>query len=53
MAAKAYCDIARAKMALGEDAQTWVAKAKALSPCEAVKRLESRLGARVSPPDQK
>jgi tetratricopeptide (TPR) repeat protein len=53
LAAKACYDIARAKMALGEDAQAWVAKAKALSPCEAVKQLESRLGTRVSPPDQK
>jgi tetratricopeptide (TPR) repeat protein len=53
LAAKAYYDIARAKMALGEDAREWVTKAKALSPCEAVKRLEQRLGTRVSVPDRK
>jgi tetratricopeptide (TPR) repeat protein len=53
LAAKAYYDIARTKMALGEDAREWVAKAKALSPCEPVKRLEQRLGTRVSVPDRK
>ncbi len=53
LAAKACCDIARAKMALGEDAREWVAKAQTLSPCEAVKQLERRLNARVSPPGQK
>ncbi len=43
LAARAYYDIARTKMALGEDAGAWITKAKALSPCEAVIQLERRL----------
>lgn len=42
LAARAYYDIARAKMAIGEDAKSWIAKAKALSPCDAVVQLERR-----------
>jgi tetratricopeptide (TPR) repeat protein len=49
LAARAYYDIARAKMALGEDAKVWIAKSKALSPCDAVIQLERRLVATVSP----
>ncbi len=48
LAARAYYDIARAKMAIGEDAREWVAKSKALSPCDAVIQLERRLRAMVS-----
>jgi tetratricopeptide (TPR) repeat protein/regulation of enolase protein 1 (concanavalin A-like superfamily) len=48
LAARAYYDIARTRMAIGEDAREWIAKAKALSPCEAVIRLERRLGASAS-----
>jgi len=44
LAAQAYYDIARAKMAIGEDAKVWIAKAKALSPCDAVLQLEQRSG---------
>jgi tetratricopeptide (TPR) repeat protein len=47
LAARAYYDIARAKMALGEDARAWITKAKALSPCEAVLQLEKRLDPKV------
>ena len=49
LAARAYYDIARAKMAIGEDAKEWIAKSKALSPCDAVIQLERRLRAMVSP----
>ncbi|MCP4614307.1 MAG: hypothetical protein GY845_36945 [Planctomycetes bacterium] len=49
LAARAYYDIARAKMAIGEDAREWIAKSKALSPCDAVVQLERRLMAKVSP----
>ncbi len=49
LAARAYYDIARAKMAIGEDAREWIAKSKALSPCDAVIQLERRLIAKVSP----
>lgn len=52
LAARAYYDIARAKMAIGEDPAEWVAKAKALSPCDAVIALEHQLGTQVSPQDQ-
>jgi tetratricopeptide (TPR) repeat protein len=48
LAARAYYDVARTKMALGEDARAWVAKAKALSPCDAVLQLEQRLGTSAS-----
>jgi len=51
LAARAYYDIARAKMAIGEDAKEWIAKSKALSPCDAVIQLERRLVATVSPQD--
>lgn len=44
LAARAYYDIARAKMAVGDDARGWIAKAKALSPCDSVIRLERQLG---------
>jgi len=49
LAARAYYDIARAKMAIGEDAKEWLAKAKALSPCDVVMELEHRLSTQVSP----
>ena len=49
LAARAYYDIARAKMATGEDAKEWIAKAKALSPCNAVIQFERRSIATVSP----
>jgi tetratricopeptide (TPR) repeat protein len=49
LAARAYYDIARAKMAIGEDAREWIAKSKALSPCNDVIQLERRLMAKVSP----
>ena len=49
LAARAYYDIARAKMAIGEDAREWIAKSKALSPCDDVIQLERRLMAKVSP----
>lgn len=52
LAARAYYDIARAKMAIGEDAREWVAKAKALSPCDVVIELEHRLSTEVSPRDR-
>jgi hypothetical protein len=48
LAARAYYDIARTKMALGEDAKVWTTKAKALSPCDAVLQLEQRLGTTAS-----
>lgn len=44
LAARAYYDIARTKMAIGEDATAWITKAKALSPCDNVIQLERRLG---------
>jgi hypothetical protein len=40
LAARAYYDIAKAKMMLGQDAKETLAKAKALSPCEPVIELE-------------
>jgi len=43
LAARAYYDVARAKMALGQDAKEALAKAKALSPCEPVTELEQKL----------
>lgn len=49
LAARAYYDIARSKMAIGENAREWIAKSKALSPCDAVIQLERRLVATVSP----
>jgi tetratricopeptide (TPR) repeat protein len=49
LAARAYYDIARTKMAIGEDAKEWIAKAKALSPCDAAIQLERRLNTRISP----
>jgi regulation of enolase protein 1 (concanavalin A-like superfamily) len=52
LAARAYYDIARAKMAMGEGAKEWVAKAKALSPCDAVMELERRLNTQPSARDQ-
>jgi hypothetical protein len=52
LAARAYYDIARAKMAIGEDPAEWVAKAKALSPCDVVIALEHQLGTQISPQDQ-
>ncbi len=48
LAARAYYDVARTKMAIGEDATEWVAKAKALSPCDAVVQLERRLSEAAS-----
>ena len=43
LAAKAYCDLARIKMAMGEDPRQWVAKAKAISLCQEVTQLELEL----------
>lgn len=43
LAARAYYDIARAKMMLGQDAKVTLAKAKALSPCEPVIELEQKV----------
>lgn len=43
LAARACYDVARTKMAMGEDAQEWILKAKALCPCEAVLKLELQL----------
>jgi len=43
LAARAYYDIARTKMAMGEDAAVWITKAKALSPCDMVVKLERQL----------
>lgn len=40
LAARAYYDTARARMALGRDATAEIAKAKAISPCEPVINLE-------------
>jgi tetratricopeptide (TPR) repeat protein len=51
LAARAYYDIARAKLAIGEDATAWVAKARDLSPCEAVIKLERRLDTKASARD--
>jgi tetratricopeptide (TPR) repeat protein len=48
LAARAYYDMARAKMALGEDARGWIEKAKPLSSCEAVARLDAQLNAKNS-----
>lgn len=52
LAARAYYDMARAKMAVGEDAKEWVARAKALSPCDVVMGLAHCLTTQVSPRDQ-
>ena len=49
LAARAYYDIARTKMAIGEEAGEWIAKAKALSPCDAAVQLERRLNTSISP----
>ena len=49
LAARAYYDTARIKMAIGEDARDWVAKAKAISPCQEVVQLETKLGAKAAP----
>ncbi len=43
LAARACYDVARTKMAMGEDAKEWILKAKALCPCEAVLKLERQL----------
>lgn len=43
LAARAYYDVARAKMTLGQDAKETLAKAKALSPCEPVIELEQKV----------
>jgi len=48
LAARAYYDLARAKMAIGEEAQSCMEKAKALSPCDAVVRLDRQLNAENS-----
>jgi tetratricopeptide (TPR) repeat protein len=48
LAARAYYDIARAKMAIGEDAELWIGKAKALSPCDVVIQLEQRFNGTAS-----
>lgn len=43
LAARAYYDVAKAKMTLGQDARKALAKAKALSPCEPVLELEQKV----------
>jgi hypothetical protein len=43
LAARAYYDVAKAKMMLGQDAKVALAKAKALSPCEPVIELEQKV----------
>jgi hypothetical protein len=43
LAARAYYDVAKAKMMLGQDAKVILAKAKALSPCEPVIELEKKV----------
>ena len=43
LAARAYYDVAKAKMMLGQDAKVALAKAKALSPCEPVIELEKKV----------
>jgi len=43
LAARAYYDVAKAKMMLGQDAKKTLAKAKALSPCEPVIELEQKV----------
>jgi hypothetical protein len=43
LAARAYYDVAKAKMMLGQDAKVTLAKAKALSPCEPVIELEKKV----------
>jgi hypothetical protein len=43
LAARAYYDVAKAKMTLGQDAKETLAKAKALSPCEPVIELEQKV----------
>ncbi len=48
LAARAYYDIARTRMAIGEDAREWIAKAKALSPCDVVIQLERQINTGVS-----
>jgi len=52
LAARACYDIARAKMAMGEEAKDWVARAKALCPCDAVMELERRLSPQASSQDR-
>ncbi len=49
LAARAYYDVARAKMMLGQDPKGTLAKAKALSPCEPVIELEQRVNHRDDP----
>lgn len=51
LAARAYYDIGRTKMAIGEDARDRIAEAKTLSPCDAVIELERRLNTKVSRQD--
>jgi len=48
LAARAYYDLTRAKMAIGEEARSCMEKAKALSPCDAVVRLDRQLNAENS-----
>ena len=43
LAARAYYDIAKTRMALGRDAEEQIMKAKAISPCDPVIRLEGQL----------
>lgn len=43
LAARAYYDIAKMRMALGRDAEEQIMKAKAISPCDSVIRLEREL----------
>ncbi|NIP22580.1 MAG: hypothetical protein GWO10_11605 [candidate division Zixibacteria bacterium] len=45
LAAKAYYEVAKAKMMLGQDAKEILAKAKALSPCVPVIELEQKMNA--------
>lgn len=45
LAARAYYDVAKAKMMLGQDAKEILAKAKALSPCLPVIELEQKMNA--------
>jgi hypothetical protein len=45
LAARAYYDVAKAKMMLGQDAKEILAKAKALSPCVPVIELEQKMNA--------
>ena len=43
LAARAYYDVAKAKIMLGQDAKVTLARAKALSPCEPVIELEKKV----------